>query len=189
MKAPSRRTAIKILGASAAAASFPLKADAAQPDIDRPTLAAIAEVVLPSELGGSLRDEAVGAFVRWIRNYREGADTDHGYGFTRIRTTGPSPARLYPAQIAALDEAARARGAARFAAAPLAVRRTIVESAIAAAKIDRLPGRPNGGHVAADLMGHYFNSSAAADLCYRARIGRESCRGLPGSEKKPEPLR
>jgi len=195
MKTPSRRTALKVLGASAAAASvstsgFRLQAEAPrQADLDRPTLAAIAEVVLPSELGRAGRDDAVGSFVRWVRNYREGADTDHGYGFTRVRATGPSPARNYPAQIAALDAAARTRGAASFAAARLDHRRAIVEAAIADAKIERLPGRPSGGHVATDLMGHYFNSAEAADRCYRARIARDSCRGLPGSDRKPEPLR
>ena len=29
-------------------------------------------------------------------------------------------------------------------------------------------------------MAFYFQSSAANDLCYRAAIGREACRGLPG---------
>ena len=56
------------------------------------------------------------------------------------------------------------------------------------AKIDRLSARPTGAHIAADLMGHYFNSAAAQDLCYRAAIGRDACRGLPGSERKPAPI-
>jgi hypothetical protein len=34
-------------------------------------------------------------------------------------------------------------------------------------------------------MAFYFQSSAANDLCYRAAIGREACRGLPGSEDPP----
>jgi hypothetical protein len=37
-------------------------------------------------------------------------------------------------------------------------------------------------------MGHYFNSSDARDLCYRANIGRDTCRGLGGSDKAPAPL-
>jgi hypothetical protein len=168
------------------ASGFSRKApqDAITPD----ALAPIAEVVLPSELGAEGRRNAVSAFVRWIRNYTEGADTDHGYGNTRIRSTGPSPARNYPSQLEALDAAARAQGAASFAAAGVDARRAILESALASAKIERLPGRPGGGHVAADLMGHFFNSSAGSDLCYRAAIGRDTCRGLPGSENRPAPL-
>lgn len=154
----------------------PLRAD------DR-TLLALADVVLPAECD---RQAAVAAFVRWIDNYKEGADTDHGYGNTRIRSTGPSPARNYSMQLAALDGAARAAGAESFAAASAARRRTMVEAAIASAKIERLPARPNGGHLASDLMGHYFNSSAANDLCYRAAIERDACRGLDGSERPPK---
>jgi hypothetical protein len=178
----TRRDALKTLGAAGVASLGGLRLQAQDRDA---VLAAIAEVVLPAEAD---RKAAVAAFVEWIDNYKEGADTDHGYGNTRIRATGPSPARNYPAQIAALDSAARAKGAAGFTAAPLAGRRAIVEQAIADAKIDRLPPRPTGGHVATDLMGHYFNSAAAEDLCYRAQIARDACRGLAGSENPPAPL-
>ena len=182
----SRRHALKSLGAVAAtplldSRSFRLQAE----DLNPSTLAAIAEVVLPAEAD---RKAAVAAFTAWIANYQQGADTDHGYGNTRVRSTGPSPARNYPAQLAALDAAAKARDVSSFAGATIELRRTIVEAAIAEAKIDRLPARPAGAHIAADLMGHYFNSSSAQDLCYRAAIGRDACRGLPGSEKKPAPL-
>jgi hypothetical protein len=148
-----------------------------------PALTALAETVLPSE---SDRKTALAAFISWIDNYKENADTDHGYGVTRVRATGPSPARDYPAQVAALNAAARAAGAESFAAAPLETRRTIVDAAITGAKIERLPARPNGVHIAADLMGHYFNSSAANDLCYRAEINRDGCRGLTGSDLPPK---
>jgi hypothetical protein len=148
-------------------------------------LAAIAETVLPAEAD---RKAAVAAFTNWIANYKEGADTDHGYGNTRVRSTGPSPARNYAGQLAALDAAAKAKGAAGFPAATLDQRRAVVEAAIADAKVERLSARPTGAHIVTDLMGHYFNSPAAQDLCYRAAIGRDSCRGLPGSERKPAPL-
>jgi hypothetical protein len=189
----SRRRALKTFGAAAASGSvvrLPVSLDA-QPAaaITTDALLPIAEAVLPSELDASGRRDATAAFVRWVRNYKEGADTDHGYGNTRIRSTGPSPARNYPAQLAGLDDAARTGGAASFAAAALDARRAIVEGALAAAKVERLPGRPNGAHIASDLMAHYFHSSAAEDLCYRAAIGRDACRGLPGSEARPAALK
>jgi hypothetical protein len=202
MKRVSRRGAIRTMGAAAAVPLFRLKAEATSSheatssyeesrgfhlqveDLSATTLVAIAEVVLPSEAD---RPAAVAAFVKWIAEYKEGADTDHGYGNTRVRSTGPSPARNYPAQIAALDTAAKAVGAAGFAAATLDRRRAIVEAAIGDAKVERLPARPTGALIAADLMGHYFNSPAALDLCYRAGIGRDACRGLAGSERKPAP--
>ncbi|MEO6236692.1 MAG: hypothetical protein ABIQ52_06800 [Vicinamibacterales bacterium] len=181
----SRRRALKSLGAAAAAPLFDARSFSLQAGgLDPVMLAAIAGVVLPSDAD---RPAAVAAFVGWIADYREGADTDHGYGNTRVRTTGRSPARDYPAQLIALDGAARAVGAAGFAAAGMEQRRAIVEAALVAAKIERLPARPDGMHIAADLMGHYFNSTAASDLCYRAAIGRDVCRGLTGSENKPAP--
>lgn len=182
----SRRLALKTLGAAGVAPlldsrGFHLHVQ----DLNGGILAAIADVVLPSEAD---RPAAVTAFTRWIANYKEGADTDHGYGSTRVRGTGPSPARNYPAQIAALDAAARAQGNGGFVAASLGQRRALVLAAIAETKLERLPARPTGAHLAADLMAHYFNSPAAADLCYRAAIGRDTCRGLPGSEKQPAPI-
>src|SRR4029079_18815836 len=192
----TRRGAIKTLGAAAAAAPvFRLKAEAAgrapggfrlQAEVpDSSLLAAIAEVVIPAEAD---RKAAVDAFIRWIRESKEVADTDHGYGNTRVRATGPSPAGNYGAQIAALESADRAANAAGFAKAPFQVRRHLLERAIADAKIERLPSRPTGGHVATDLMGHYFASSSASDLCYGVAIGRDQCRGAQGSDEAHGPI-
>ncbi len=155
---------------------------------DEARLRAVADVVLPSELSNAARGEVVDGFLRWIRNYREGAEMDHGYGFTRLRQTSASPAVGYPAQLAALDRAARAHGAA-VGATSVAGRRAVVAAAIEAAKVERLPIRPTGEHVATDLMAYYFYSEAANDLAYRAEIRRESCRGLPGSESVPNRFR
>lgn len=194
----SRRDALKTL---AAASAFRLKPEATEDGVFRlkpeatqdgdfrlqpedPTLQAIADIVLPADAD---RAPAVRRFTEWTANYREGADTDHGYGNTRVRPTGPSPARQYPAQIAALDAAAKARGAASFAAATVEQRRAILEAAITEARVERLPARPTGAHIATDLMGHYFGSAEANDLCYNAAIGRDACRGLAGSENVPAP--
>ena len=172
----SRRTALKSIAAA------PLFQRAFRLQADDPTLAAIAEAVLPSE---SSRNAAVTAFIRWHADYKENADTDHGYGNTRLRTTGPRPDRNYAKQIAALESAARAAGAASFASLSRDQRRAILEAAIVEAKVERLSARPSGAHVATDLMGHYFGSSAANDLCYRAAIRRDECRGLAGSDLPP----
>jgi len=183
----SRRDALKTIAAAVPVLARPENLQPGHSSLQArdPTITAMAEAVLPSE---SDRKAALAAFIRWIDEYKENADTDHGYGVTRVRPTGPSPAKNYPAQLEALDAAARAAGAESFAATPLAERRAIVERALTDAKIERLPARPNGGHIAADLMGHYFNSSAANDLCYRAAIDRDACRGLAGSELPPKAI-
>jgi hypothetical protein len=150
-------------------------------------LRALADVVLPQEIGEQGRDAAVRAFLTWARDYRADVATDSGYGFPRLRRTPPSPTARYAAQLDALDRQARARNHS-FTDLPRDERRVLVEAAIAEAKVERLPSRPDGGHVASDLMGFYFNSIEANDVAYRAKIGRDMCRGLAGSENKPAPL-
>jgi hypothetical protein len=182
-----RRSLLRWLAAAATWAHIPVPLFAQQTTLgaaDEARLRALAEAVLPIELGPAGRAEVVDGFLRWIRNYREGAEMDHGYGFTRLRKTTASPALKYPAQLSALDRASRSRGAA-FEALDVAARRALVAAAIDGAKIERLPVRPTGDHIATDLMGFYFHGEAANDLAYRAAIRRDSCRGLPGSESIP----
>jgi hypothetical protein len=149
------------------------------------TLAAVAAAVLPESLPATDIDAVTAAFLRWMRSYRADAEMDHGYGFPRLRRTPPNPARGYAAQLDDLETRARSAGAS-FGTLSIEQRRRLLAGAIEGASVAQLPGRPTGRHVATDLMGYYFNSSAANDLCYQARIGRDECRGLPGSENPPE---
>jgi len=151
------------------------------PDNQEDTLRALAAVVLPAELGAAGVRRTADEFIRWVQGYRAGAEMDHGYGNTRLRSKGASPAPAYLRHLEALrpallsgDADARARAAA---------------AALEQAGISDLPRTPDGRHVAADLMAFYFRSSEANDLCYRAAIGRDQCRGLPGSEQAPAPLK
>jgi len=157
------------------------------PQVD--TIRGIAEVVLPTALGRQDREQVVGRFVAWFTNYRAGADMGHSYGggsgFRLPNPSGPSPASRYAPQFTALDAAAHAKGAASFAAAPLGDRRAIVEATLSASQNGRLSARPNGNSLILDVMGFYFSSADAFDLCYNADIGRETCRGLPGSDRAP----
>jgi hypothetical protein len=155
------------------------------------TLNAVAEVVLPGAIGDAGRTAAVDRFVRWVKDYREGADRGHSYGSSTLsQRSGPSPAAKYPAQFAALDEQARARGSASFAALAMAQRREILEAALdQPQRVTNLPGRPNGANLVADFMGYYFTSGDGYDLAYDAAIGRDTCRGLEGSDRAPAPLR
>lgn len=160
-----RRTLLRIL-----AALGPFRAwaqTASFPGDQGDTLRAIAKKVLPSELGPAGLEVTVGAFERWVRDYRPGAEMDHGYGFTRLRSKGPSPAPLYLRQLTSLGPDGD------------------IAAALDEAKVTALPQSPDGKHVVADLMAFYFRSSEANDLCYRAHIGRDECRGLAGSDKEP----
>ena len=152
------------------------------------TLRALATAVLPASLGAMRVLEITDRFQAWLRAYRSGAEMDHGYGHTKLQVTGASPAAGHDRQLAALERAAGAEGAS-FAKLPAERQRALVASALAAAKVKDLPERPDGRHVAADLLAFFFRSSEASDLCHGAAIGRDTCRGLPGSEDAPPPLK
>jgi hypothetical protein len=139
------------------------------------TLRALAAFVLPSELGGEQMEKTVAAFERWVRDYRPGTEMEHGYGNTRLRSKPPSPASTYLRQLQELHFSGDAES-----------RRATVEASLAQASITTLPQTPDGRHVATDLMAFYFRSSEANDLCYRAHIGRDECRGLAGSDREPK---
>ena len=184
-----RRALLKLLISSAA--SLPLlrvtlRAQQLTAD-DVLLLRDVAATVLPSSIGGKGQDEAVDNFLRWISDYKENVALSHGYGEPRLVKSGPTPAPGYAKQIAALQQSAQARGG-RFGALPPSVRRELLEAAFAAAEVRNLPGRPDGKHVVADLMAHYFRSSGANDLCYNSRIGRNTYRAIRVTTVRPAPL-
>jgi hypothetical protein len=150
------------------------------------TLNALGAAVLPEGLG-ERGEQAVAQFVQWVRGYREQAEMSHGYGVTALRITPASPVGAYHRQLAEFEAAARDRGG-RFADLPRDVRRSLVVERLTAANVQTMPSRPTGQHVASDLMGHFFGSSYANDLCHGAAIGRGRCRTLEGSEEPPPPL-
>ena len=133
----------------------------------------LAAAILPSSLGREHTDGIADRFGEWVRGYRAGADTEHGYGFPRIRSKPDLPVGRYLEQLDALGDKPSADS---------------VRHALEDTKITVLPASPNGAHIAADLVSFYFNSSDANDLCYQARIGRDACRGLSGSDRAPAPL-
>ena len=65
------------------------------------------------------------------------------------------------------------------------MRRELLDAAFKAADVRNLPGRPDGKHVVADLMAHYFRSSGANDLCYNSRIGRNTYRAIRVTTVRP----
>jgi hypothetical protein len=190
-----RRTLLKSVAALATAPALAgvdlLGQSATLSDAQVATLRAVAEVALPSALSAAERNAYVDRFAGWVHNYKEGADRGHGYGDSRLSApTGASPATRYPAQFAALDDAARSRGGTSFAALARDQRRLVIEAVLSTPQpVNNLPARPTGANLVADFMGLYFNSPDATDLAYQRAIMRDNCRGLPGSEKEPERLK
>ena len=146
----------------------------------------IGRAVLPGELGLAGTDAAIERFAEWVRGYRAGAELEHGYGHPRIRYAPLSPADLYARQLGDIDAAARANGQP-FDRLDREAQRAVLDDALKAAGVTDLPARPQGRHVVADLMAHYFRSSQANDLAYRALIGQEQCRPISFVVERPRP--
>jgi hypothetical protein len=156
---------------------------------DPATLDALGEAVLPAQaLGRTGVKHAVAAFRDWGSGYREGAELNHGYGTSRLRATGPTPMTRWSAQLDDLDAAARTAHQKAFAAITVPQREAIVRAAVQGQRVDRMPAVADAAHVALALLAHFYDSSAANDLCYEARIGRETCRPLAQQSRKPLPL-
>jgi anti-sigma factor RsiW len=145
------------------------------------TLRALGEAVLPSELGSAGVAAAVDRFQRWIAGYREGAELLHGYGTSTLEKAGPTPATKWAAQLARLD-------AKLFADLPLEQRRAMIRAELAVLKVDRIGSVGRAPHIAVALLAHFYASPEATDLCYQAKIGKQTCRPLATSSRQPLPL-
>jgi hypothetical protein len=141
------------------------------------TMRELAAAVLPAGLGRKGTDQAAEDFLKWIREYRDGAFTASGYGHPATRRIAANPSRIYGAQLEALA-AAFAKGDKRAA----------VEAALNEAKVERIPQRPDGKHVASDLLAHFFSQPGGEDYLYGLAIRRDDCRGLSASADRPARL-
>jgi hypothetical protein len=150
------------------------------------TLAAIGATVLPTELGAAGVTRVVNAFQRWIAGYREHAEMVHGYGTSRIRYTGATPATRWATQLDALDASARAaKLGLSFADLSATERMTLLRKTLAAERIERMPAVSEASHVAIALLAFFYDSPEATDLCYEAHIAPQTCRPLSRSTQEP----
>jgi hypothetical protein len=157
-------------------------------DLDPKLLRALGAAVLPGELGSGGSDRVVAAFERWLAGYREGAELVHGYGTGELRRTGPSPALRWSTQLRDLEAAAQKQHATSFDRLSVPQRQALVRSALEGQRLAGFPAVDRAQHLAVGVMAFYYDSPAAADLCYQARIGANSCRPLAEVELRPPPL-
>ena len=177
------------LGARARRASAASRAEPPQPtSIDPATIAALAAVVLPTELGTDGFNRVGREFTQWIGRYRAGVELVHPYGSTELRNTGESPLNRWRSHLATLDQQARQQHQRAFTALTVVQRRDLVTSAIAADRPNRLPDALDGSHVALALMAWYFATPDAINRCYNARIDRYQCRPLVNAPRLPLPM-
>ena len=77
-----RRTLIKSALGAIALRPGRATAQAAFGDAHLERMRALADAVLPQTIGDEGRARALTQFMAWVRDYRAGADGDHGYGET-----------------------------------------------------------------------------------------------------------
>jgi hypothetical protein len=153
---------------------------------DSRDLDALADAVLPSELGRAGIARVAADFRAWGAGYRENAELVHGYGTSRLRFTGPTPLTRWTTQLDALDAAARSAHDRAFRDLSRDDRESLVRAALAKERLDRMPAVGAANHVALALLAHFYDSADAADLCYTAKIGKSTCRPLAVSPHAPE---
>jgi hypothetical protein len=139
--------------------------------IDPKAMRELAAIVLPESLGRKRTDKIAAAFLKWIAEYKEGVHTSSGYGNPRTQSVPPNPSKNYAAQLAAFNGG---------------ITKESVAAALDQAKIDRIPNRPNGRHVASDLIAYFYSSADGEDFLYGVEIKRDDCRGLANSTQRPK---
>lgn len=156
-------------------------------------LEALADAALPSEIGEDGKREATEAFRAWLDGFEPAAELNHRYGSQAVRYGPAHPAPRWSSQLAALELVARRREAAGFSELPVDARRALIRRRVpepaGEAGERRLPDDPaEAEHVAVGLLAWFYGRPEAADLGYRARIGRYTCRPLAESRERPAPL-
>lgn len=172
-----------------AAQQAPQQTPASPRALDAALLAALGETLLPESLGAAGRVKAVRAFRDWIAGYTPVSEEMHGYGYAEIRYTVSDPAPGWNAQLQGMDLLARKQFGAGLAALKADKRDAIVRGELAGARNGRLPANPlTAPHVAIALLAHWAGSSEATDFAYGVHIGKDVCKALADSPRKPLPL-
>ena len=194
-----RRAFLKLAGALAAGAASGCEFETRLPEpnanastretgFDRSVLDAVAEVVLPAELGASGREAAIRQFIGWADGYDPVAEEMHGYGYSDIRYLPADPAPAWRAQLAALDLLATRSRRKTFAVLPIDVRRVLLEASMPRGAGDRLPSPLHASHVAIALLAHWAASADAWDLALGAKVQPGNCRVLGDANARPLPI-
>ena len=148
---------------------------------------ALAEAVLPGELGAEGRQRAVSAFQAWAYAYEPASELNHGYGSSEIRYSPADPVPGWQAQLEALDLEARARAGRGFAEMGPDGRAELLRRRLADHG-GTLPDPLQARHVAVALMAHWSTSPQAVNLCYGRLVSPRTCRGIAETSALPGAL-
>ena len=171
-------------GADIAGAARAAGSGSAPTPLPAHTLRAVAEAVVPEELGDEGRERAVTAFERWSDGLEPVVELSHPYLVPETRYSGPDPRPGWAAQLQGLEKECHARHGIPLADLDIAGRRTLLTRGVGQAG-PGLGSPANANHIAVALLAHFFASPAATDMCYRRTIARQQCRGLEGAPAEP----
>lgn len=184
-----RRQFVNLTASGAATAALSAKLRAKTP-FDRPLsrpeiLRAMADAILPAELGPEGITAAVEQFEQWLENYHPGAELNHGYGTGDLEYLPPSPAPVWDTQLGMLDRWARQRFQMPFVDLGIPERRRIVSGAVGPNTPAGLPRPYNAPHVAIALLSFFLATPSASNLCYGRAIHKQACRPLSRTGEIP----
>jgi hypothetical protein len=165
-----------------------LQPDAA-PILDRGVLETLGRIVLQrTALADSGVSRVVREFLQWLERFEPVSERDHPYESGEILYGPPDPAPLWGAQLEALGIEADKRYSTSYTELSEARQREILERQLPGNLPVNMPYAGEATHVAIGLVAWFYATPEANDLALQARIGRQTCRGLSGSTRKPEPL-
>jgi len=190
-----RRSFLKATGVAVSAAAVGAcapdpasRADAGSArDLDAVLLAALGEVVFPSELDAAGQEQAVRGFRRWASGYEAVPELNHGYGTAEIRYGPPDPVPAWSAQLQALEIEATKRHGSSFAELDPTDRDALVRRHISDAG-SGMPSPLRARHVAVAMLSHWLSTPEATDHCYGVLVTPLTCRGLDNVSREPEDL-
>lgn len=191
MSALDRRRFLKTAGGAAAVAVAAGGAAACAPEtaaLDHSTMLALAQAILPEELGSDGIQRAVSGFQAWLAGYQPAVEATHGYGTGNLDYTPAHPGPGWAAQLEALDLEAKERFGATFAALGQEQHTEMIRRQIARERVDRLRDPAQARHVTLGLLAYWVQTPEAVNLCYQARIDPLTCRPLAAQAEKPGPL-
>ncbi len=158
------------------------------PGLDRAVLLALAMIVLPrTSLGDAGVLRVIGDFLEWLEGFEPVTDRDHPYYSLEINYGPPDPAPLWGAQLDALNIEAQQRFDLGFPQLGQDQQTAILDRQLPADIPHDLPFAGSASHVAIGLNTYFYATAEASDLALRAKIHRQSGRGLESGTHESAP--